>query len=178
MKKLLFLFFVVILVSCTQNNGINIDNNTNGSASDLVGTWNVIAQGIENGTTKTTVAGQTTTITFESYGKDFNFTYVFTESPNVVVAQGTYTNVVTTTVAGQTFTQEGPSSSIDGLDSGTWILNQNSLVLVNNNGVSDEAMIEEFTPTKLILKIAFERSTNQGGIQSETKGTMYLELEK
>jgi hypothetical protein len=178
MKKLLFLFFVATLASCTQNNGINIDNNTNGAASDLIGTWNVTAQRIENGATETTFGGQTTTVNFESYGKDFNFTYVFTGSPNNVVAQGTYTNVVTTTVAGQVVTQETPARSIDGFDNGTWILGTNTLTIATIGGNSDVAFIEEFTPTKLVLKIIIDQTIDQGGIAATTKGTMYLVLEK
>lgn len=174
-KHFFFLLSIAIITSCNQNDGINL--NAAGS-SDLLGTWNVTAQRIENGMSETTVAGQTISSSFESYGKDFNFTYVFSESPNTVVAQGTYTSVNTTTIAGQTMTQEIPASSIDGLDSGTWIFGTDRITLTDNSAYTSVGYIEEFTSTKLTLRFDVDETIDQGGIISRTSGTMYLTMEK
>lgn len=171
-KLLLFVAVITCLYSCTNNDQGPISV----SESEVVGTWNVIDYNFE-GAGSYTVSGNTLSFAVVSTGKDYNFTFDFSNNPNVLEATGTYTSVNEITFLGQTTSEELPVSSIDGFDSGTWSVNGNQFTLTAN-GVTSTSTITEFTGNLMTISSTVEQNQNVQGIDVTITGTVLLTLQK
>lgn len=100
------------------------------ASSTLVGNWEMTSLDYA-GTSSNTVAGQTITTEFTGVGKDFTYTLTFSDNPKEFVSTGGYTVELTSIFAGQSTTQDVPIPNAG--TTGTWELNGNTLVLVDNN---------------------------------------------
>ena len=175
-RILLLLTVITFLTACESNDNLDI-NITN---ADLIGTWNATAQTLEFATSAT-VQGVTITSNSSGYGKDFDFIYTFSENPNIVSTNGSYTSVttITSSIPGQSdIDQEIELNSIDGFDSGTWSLDNNTITISDPSGQSSAAEVVEFTGSKLKLKITLDESQNINGISADISGEIFLTLEK
>ncbi len=185
MKKLLFTIVTisVLFISCTNNDEENITNTA--EENSIAGKWSLIDFKSE-GTTTNTANGFSASTNFSAIGKDYNFTFDFQNNPNEVEASGSYTSVITQDLAGQSITQEIPTNSVEGLNSGTWSVVNGKLRIVSEN-TNQETVVTEGEIISLedqIMKLKFvvdERieQTIQG-IQSviEVKTDVYLTLEQ
>jgi hypothetical protein len=144
----------------------------------LLGVWNVTGF-ITEAKTSGSVQGITINSTTSGYGKDFNMTTTFSENPNIASAEGNYTSVTTTTIPGQQdLVKEIIVNSIDGLDQALWNLNGNTLTFINDEGLTTESEITEFTSNKLILKSIVSESQVIDGISVDIEAEVVITLEK
>jgi hypothetical protein len=175
-RILLLLTVITFLTACESNDNTNIDI----TSADLIGTWNATAQTLELATSAI-IQGVTITSNSSGYGKDFDFIYTFSENPNIVTTSGSFTSVTNTTsnIPGQSdIDQEIELNSIDGFDSGTWNLDNNTITISDSSGQTSVAEVVEFTGSKLKLKITIDESQNISGISADISGEMFLTLEK
>ena len=173
-KILLLLTVITFLTACESNENINISI----TSADLIGTWNVTSQTVES---TNTVTSQGTSATYQTsgYGKDYNLTYTFSEDPNILKTQGGYTFVVTTNLPGQpATTQETPITTVDGLDSGSWSLNDTTITVTDNNNQSSIIQVTSFTGNVLKLKISVDQEQDLFGTNIKIVGESFVTLEK
>ena len=175
-NKLLILIitFSFFFIACDSNE----DPIINISSVDLIGTWNVTSQTIENGSINYTVDGETISVTYSARAEDLDFTISFSENPNIITADGSYTFIVTTTFMGQTNTDEIEAVSIDGLDSGNWSLTNNTIKVTETNGDAGLLTITEYAGNILKLKAIINESETIDGETLTLSATLYVTLEK
>ena len=173
-KILLLLTVITFLTACESNENENINVTTD----DIVGVWNATGFTLDSDAS-ITHKGITINYNINSFGKDFDFVYTFSENPNEVSAIGSYTSVTTTTITGQPVdVQELSISSLNGLDSGTWSLINSNTITFTDSGVINTAEIVEFTGTKIVLKGSIDETQNLNGDSVNISGEIFLTLEK
>lgn len=84
-KILLLLTVVTFLTACETN-----DSNVSVTEADLIGTWNLKSQTIEDGTFNVTTQGQTLSANYSGLAENIDFTYTFSTTPNQLDLQGRY----------------------------------------------------------------------------------------
>ena len=112
-KKLIVFIFLIIVVSCNDDDSSIID--TNAMAEDLIGTWNLTEESQNGKVTTELIVGIPVSGTVTSFGKNLNTQFIFNENPNIYEATGGYTDVIKIAVAGQTLAEgdlEVPISSL------------------------------------------------------------------
>ncbi len=172
MKKLLLLFISTLLfISCSDES----DNNVDVNQSDLVGTWNLTKlEGFNKADVKSGVFSTNIDNTF--FGKDYNFTFNFTENPNNYYTDGSFTLV---TIDKDDQTTEISSNTAGNLVSGEWKIENNKLVITNKTTqASTEFTIDSFETNKLTLKetINLDQSNDHG--TSKINSSLIMILEK
>ncbi|OSY89420.1 hypothetical protein WH52_01945 [Tenacibaculum holothuriorum] len=176
MKKLFYLLFVAVLAVSCSNNENEVFTPIDIPEADLVGTWDVTAFN-SDGEIAGSAAGQTIAGSYNSYGKNFDFKYVFTDSPKKVTASGSFTTVATVKVNGQSQTTEQPTSLVEGLGNGDW-KEDNGVITITSNGVSDKAYVKSYENGVLVLKIDLNQSVDQQGVDFKIKGDLFITLKK
>ncbi len=183
MKKLLLLFVSMSLfIGCSDDNGETL---ADVDASEIVGKWDLV-DFKSDGKTTTTLQGQSIDSDYSSFGKDYNFEVDFGDNPKNVTGTGSYTTVITTTTLGQTQTQEVPTSSASGLESGTWSVSGGVLTIAPNNqaqtNLVTNAKIIEFDVDTMKLKLDINETVEeqqQGlDIKVTVNATAFLTLKK
>ncbi|SEE52614.1 hypothetical protein SAMN04487765_2949 [Tenacibaculum sp. MAR_2010_89] len=174
MKKLLFLFSLILtLVSCSKNDS-NIPTVTN---NDVVGTWNLTDFKIE-GTTKGTYKGQNFSGNVKSHGENYNFAFTFNQN-NSLSLKGLFTIVTTSTILGVSQTNKSDAKVIDGFDNNAkWNIENNILKLTTSGGESFEIPIDDFQKDKIVLKYVVNEKKTINGIDLQINGIQYIVLEK
>ena len=170
-KLFLFVLSVSIFSSCSDSS-----TSVDVTAADLVGVWNLVDINGE-GTSTTTINGQSITADVTTTGRDYNFITEFTSNPNTVTGTGSYIAVSTSTFLGQTVTEEQLLSSISGLDSGTWSLSGN-VITTEVGGETNQIVVDEVTDNMLVLTAAFEETQQIQGISVNFSGSVRIVLEK
>ena len=174
-KILLLLTIVTFLSACESNNDPNIDI----TSSDLLGTWNLTKQVIEDGSTTFTFSGQTLSATYEAVATNLDFTYSFSEAPNKLDLLGSYTITTNVSFLGQNDeeVQEVNTDSLP-INSVEWSLNGSSITFTENNELPTILNVEEFSTNFLRLKGEIDQTETIDGETISIKATMYIELER
>lgn len=174
-KILLFLALVTFLTSCETNNNPTL----NITDADLLGTWNLTKQTIEDGSLSITTQGQTLTANYSGIAKELDFRYIFSENPNKLNLNGKYTFVTIATFLGQNQVEEqeidtdlSPITSVD------WSLNGNTISITENGNLPTVLNVEEFSTNFLRLKGEINETETDNGETVTIKATIYIELEK
>jgi hypothetical protein len=163
-----------------ESNEDSIDNsNQTITSADLLGTWNLTKQTMEEGSSTVTSDGETYIASFSSLAKNINYTFTFAENPNKINFQGTYTLVTSTSIMGQNMVEEKEiDTSIDLIEPLGWSLINNSLTIVENVELPEGMIIEEFTSNSIKLKGQIEETYIEDDELVALKATMYIELER
>ncbi len=169
MKKLLFLFAATLLfVSCSDDGSSNIDQ------GGLVGNWNLTnLEGFIK--VSSNVNGESFESKTEYFGKDYDFSFSLTESPNKYNTNGSFT-LVTINNDGQR--TEFNSERAGNLISGEWKIEDNKLIFTNDsNSQSTGFFIDSLEDNKLVIReeINTEQSSNEGTASYNSKLVMVLE---
>ncbi|CAL2103261.1 Lipocalin-like protein [Tenacibaculum sp. 190130A14a] len=174
MKKILLLFIsaTLLLTSCSSNDDLDI----NITSEDLLGTWNLVKLEADL-TTSTTFNGTTVKGDTELYGKEFDFTFNFTSSPNEYTSEGNFIIVTKTSFGGQTQVLETPTTAVPSLSSGDWLLKGNKLIF-NESTQAVELTIRSFEANRIVLKQVINESQSQSGTSVKIKGDLIIVLEK
>lgn len=154
MKVLPIFLFVLLMVSCGQDDSSNLSN-----TPTLVGTWTLSGLSYDGISSTTDEDGSITTTDFDGDAEDFDITLIFEENPEVYTSVGSYTIIVNSVVFGQDVNQELVFNSF--LGDGTWEQNNGVLTTFNaNNGetletnilqLSDDSMILDFETTNIMM---------------------------
>ncbi|QTD38332.1 lipocalin family protein [Polaribacter batillariae] len=177
-KKILLVFVTTtLLLACKSNDNVDISL----SNSDIVGTWNLIAFS-SDASGKISSKGIDVDFTSNSVGKNFNITYTFDENPNLISAKGKFT-IVTTSIANgkSTGAQEAEATAINGLGSGKWKLNKNSITFNNPDGTSNVVEVIEFSGKNMKLKASIDQDAilpTVSGADFDIKADVFITLEK
>ncbi|MFK5983720.1 MAG: lipocalin family protein [Flavobacteriaceae bacterium] len=152
MKSFKFLFlslFLSFAISCSSSDDDNGDTGSGEVDAELVDMW--IGSTVNySGTSVTEIQGVSLTADFVGEGYDIDFTFNFTENPNILTAEGSYSIELTTTIQGQSTVQNIEDLGFE--NSGTWSRDGDELSLTYD-GTTDVASITELTATTLILNI-------------------------
>lgn len=175
-KILLLLAIVTFITACESND----NDNVNITSADLIGTWNLKSQTIEDGSISMTNNGQNLSINYSAISKNIDFTFSFSENPNKLNLQGSYTFVTTASLFGQTEVEEqeintdlSPISSVD------WSLTGGNTITITENGELPAILnIEEFSANYMKLKGEIDETITESGETVKTKATIFIELEK
>lgn len=174
-KILLLLTIVTFLSSCESNDNPTI----NITAADLVGSWNLTKQTIEDGSLSITASGQTLTANYSAYAKDIDFKYVFSENPNKLNLQGKYTFVATASFLGQTQDEEQEiDTNLLPITETDWSLNGTSITISDDNGLPTVLNVIEFSTNNLVLQGEINETETDNGETVTIKALITMELEK
>lgn len=175
-KVLLLLTLVTFLTACETNDNSNITI----TKADLVGTWNLKSQIVEDGSFNATIQGQNISATYSALATDINFTYTFSEDPNKVELQGKYKFTATTNFFGQTETEvQEINTDLIAIPSASWSLNGESITInEDNNSLPTILNVVEFSSNYIKLKGELNQTETDNGESVTIKGTLYIELEK
>lgn len=174
-KNLLFIVAFVILSGC------NSDDKQNNivTSTDLIGTWNLKSQTIEDGTFTGPIQGIQLTANYSAVAKNINFTYTFSENPNKIKFNGSYTIVATVSLLGQNQVQNQEINTNNfPIDSANWSLSNNTISGDQNSELPISMNIEEFSSNYMKLKGDFNQTLIENGETITITGTLYVELEK
>lgn len=127
MKKLFFTLTILFFISCSDN-----EENIDATTSDFVGTWNLTTFDIDS-STKVSYSGFSYTLDSKTFGKDFDFTFTFSETPNEYTTNGEYTLVTeyNDPYSGETESYEYPVTALESFSSGSWSIVDNKLIIEN-----------------------------------------------
>lgn len=174
-KILLLLTIVTFLTSCESNDDANI----NITSADLIGTWNLKQQSIENGSMTITSQGQTLTATYSALAKDIDLTYTFSENPNKLNLNGSYNLVATANFLGQSETEEEKiDTNLFPIEAIDWSLKGNTLTLIEDNDFPTVLNVVEFTDSYIKLVGELDETETDGGDSYNIKATLTVILEK
>ena len=128
---------------------------------------------------KGSLLGQSVSNNVTVKGKDYNFTFTFSENPDVYSTNGEFTAVTTTEIAGVSKTEETKTEALQDLQSGEWEVISDKLIF-KGNGESEsiEIKIVSITETKLVLKQNIDQTVNLGITDFKTVGTATIVLER
>ncbi|NOY49218.1 MAG: hypothetical protein GXO88_01415 [Chlorobi bacterium] len=166
---LLLMVLVLTIISCKKDN-----NNAEPSTSNLVGTWNCTSVNY-TGTSVTEVLGQSITTDYTGEGYDVDFTYTFSENPNLATSEGSFGIKLTSTILGQSTVQNIPGNSFN--YTGNWSL-AGDKITITYEGESQEATIVSLTDTNLVLNIIDETVTVLGTSTMTETTNMTIVLSK
>ncbi|KGL64022.1 hypothetical protein [Polaribacter sp. Hel1_85] len=174
-KILLLLTVVTFLTACETNDNANISI----TSADLIGTWNLTQQSIDNGSMILTTQEATLNATYSAYAEDIDFTYSFTENPNKLNLAGSYNLVATANFLGQNNTEkEEVDTSLYPIDAVEWSLNGNTLTIIENEDFPTILNVEEFSEGYLKLKGEIDETESIDGESVQIKATITIILEK
>jgi hypothetical protein len=160
MKKyihLLATFLLVLTISCTSNEAINVPVSEN----DLLGEWNVSTFSADQGNATAFSNGLSITGTFSAYGSSINMITTFEENPNTVSAEGSLIANSEVSFLGQNYYNEEEVNNIPGfLFPANWSLTENVLTFTNLNQTV-AADIIYFSTDTLRLKTALGRNLTE-----------------
>ncbi len=121
--------------------------NIGDTAGNLVGTWNLISLNFV-GTNVVTSDDGIESQEIQGIGSDFNYLFVFSESPNRYTITGSYDIQYSVTVNGEIITQN--SDDISASSNGTWTKNGNTFTTIEtNSGKVVNSTIEVLNDTTL-----------------------------
>ena len=174
-KILLLLTVITFLTACESNENENIDIKN----ADLIGTWNLTQQSIDDGSMILTSQGNTLNATYSAYAKDIDFTYTFTENPNKLNLAGSYNLVASANFLGQNNTEEEEvDTNLYPIDAVEWSLNNNILTIIENEDFRTILNVEEFSEGYLKLKGVIDETESMDGESVKIKATITIVLEK
>ncbi|MEO9571601.1 MAG: lipocalin family protein [Polaribacter sp.] len=174
-KILLLLAVVTFLTACETNDNANIDI----TSADLIGTWNLTQQSIDDGSMTITSEGQTQTVTYSALAKDLDITYTFSVNPNELNLNGSYTLVATANFLGQSETEEQEiNTSLFPIKPVAWSLNGNALTFTEENDFPAVLNVVEFSENYLKLVGEINETETDGGESYNIKATITFVLEK
>jgi hypothetical protein len=160
MKKyihLLATFLLVLTISCTSNEAINVPVSEN----DLLGEWNVSTFSADQGNATAFSNGLSITGAFSAYGSSINMITAFEEDPNTVSAEGSMIANSEVSFLGQNYYNEEEVNNIPGfLFPANWSLTENVLTFTNLNQTV-AADILYFSTDTLRLKTALRRNLTE-----------------
>jgi hypothetical protein len=149
-KLLLFVFAFVVLSSCSNNDS---DNGINLSESDISGVWN-LTDVSQQGTSSTILStGQEFNSEVTATGSDFDVTYDFQTSPNVIITDGSYISTTTITTDGQTQTTE-TTTITSAASLGSWTVSGN-IISLTGNAQTDQMTVLEYTGTRMVITLDY-----------------------
>ena len=173
-RLLLVFTFLIFLVACeTEQTFIDV------SEADLVGTWNLTKQSVEDGSFTVSAQGQTLTADYSASTKNIDFRFTFSKDPNKLNLDGTYTLTTTASFLGQTETDEQnidtnllPMQPVD------WTVNGNSLYFTNSQDLPAILNITEFSGNYIKLEGDFNETETYNGDSVTIVGKIIIELTK
>lgn len=157
MKKfLLCLVFMsaMTLTSCSSDDDSDTTPETN---SDLVGTWEITDLNYQ-GSSTTSFQGQEISLDFSGQSISFQDAQVVFNADNTYESSGSATIEFTVETMGQSQTQELSTES--GLETGTWEINGQQLLLTPSGQDQQVSDIDVFTDSD--LKISIDNFTASG----------------
>nr|WP_299341950.1 lipocalin family protein [Allomuricauda sp.] len=157
-----------------DGNGNNGDDDNPNDTSSILGEWNLVSAEIENGQASTVFNGTDIDFPFSATSKDEDAQVLFSETPDEVNGSGQFTSVISFTLFSQTFTEETIIESP--ITNGSYETNGSSLTIVDNEGISSEFSINEFSNNTLIVETSFTRSIVLDGLDVDTNGVLILEF--
>jgi hypothetical protein len=164
-------FFTLVFTSCSDDN----DDGVEATNASFVGVWNLTAVETTNGTSTTSFDGESIVTEFESIGKDFDATVLFSENPNTFLSEGSYTTVLTTSFMGETSTEEQEGENF--FDASEWRAEGNMLYF--GSGDEEEVfIITSLTDTEINLRYELNTSQDFFGADFNIVATYYMTLTK
>ena len=174
-KILLLITIVSFLIACESNDNSNL----NITSADVIGTWNLSEQTIEDGSINITSQGVDISATFSGFAKDINFTYSFSETPNKLSLQGKYTFTTNVSFLGQNEIEEQEiDTDLFPIPAISWSLNGNSIIISENGELPTVMNVEEFSANYLKLKGEINETITENGESITTAATITIVLEK
>lgn len=174
-KVLLLLAVVTFLTSCEDNDNTNV----NITSENLIGTWNLASQKIEDGSFSTTFQGQNVSFNYAAIAKDIDFTYTFSEKPNKLNLNGSYNLVATISAFGiEEIREEKVDTNLYPTAAASWSLEGNTITFTEENDLPAVLNVEEFTGNYLKLKGEINETATENGEAVTIKATIIIELEK
>lgn len=173
MKNLFLLFIPILFFFTACSSDDDNDNNQVDLTVDIRGSWDVTGLDYE-GESEVVFDGQTLTLTYDGFGKDFDAQVVFSENPNTVETFGSYTIVLTVNFMGQNQTEEYPVDLSDDFSTGSWSIEGNQMVVIDSNtGEEQTSQIIQLTQNKMVLLT--EQNIIEDGIEISITLEMTLE---
>ena len=174
-NKILILFLLVAFLTACETN----DNNINISEADLIGTWNLTKQTVENGSFTISAQGQTVNANYSADTKDIDFRYIFSQNPNELSLDGKYTLVATVNVLGVSNSeeQEVDTSQLP-MNSANWSLSGNTLTFTDSQDIPAVLNVVAFSGNYLKLQGDFNETQSFNGDTVTVEGTIIIELSK
>ena len=148
--KLLLLSAVFVLFSACGGNDDDIivmDEMTEDPPPSIIGEWQLTSMQL-SGTSSETTKGSPVDATFTGFGKNMDFSIIFTEDPNEYVRDGTYTVELTTTIDGEISVDNSTHYVIDVM--GNWSIDNTELTMID--GLAFYSNITTLDDTTLILE--------------------------
>ncbi|PQJ78556.1 hypothetical protein [Polaribacter porphyrae] len=175
LKHFLIIAFLATFTACDTDDNLNISI----TEADLIGTWNLKEQRIEDGSVSYVSSGKNITALYSAYAKEINMTLTFADNPKKASTEGKYTIVATATYNGRTETEEEEVYAInDPNENPNWELDGNNITFSNDKNIPANLVVDSYDGKTLRLK-AIVNQTEKDGLESITiKGTMYMVLEK
>ncbi len=159
MKKisLLLVSVMFVFISCSSDDD---SSNPVDLSVDITGQWEITKVESE-GEAIIVFEGQTFTGTLSGFGKDFDAQVLFTDNPKEVIPTGTFTMVLTTTFFGLTETDEFPVDFSNELQTGSWSIVGNQLVITEaTTGETQSAQFLELQQSKMVLLLEMTTIVN------------------
>ena len=173
-KILLLLTLVTFLTACETN-----DNNIIISEADLIGTWNLTKQTVENGSFTVSAQGQTINANYSAVTKDIDFRYTFSQNPNQLNFDGKYTLVATVNVLGVSNSEEQEVDTNQfPMTSANWSLDRNTLTFTDSQDIPAVLNVVAFSGNYLKLQGDFNETQSFNGDTVTVEGTIIIELSK
>lgn len=153
-----------------------VDESNDSESNPLVGNWILKSATIDNGSGSTVYNNNTYSLEYTATSTNENVQVTFTDNPNKVVSSGSYEMVINFSFLGKDYSENITSETP--FTSGDWEVSDNKLTLAANDTVDGNYEVIEQSETKLVLKAEVDRVVQAGGVDMDTKGTLFITLEK
>ena len=173
--KFLLLFTIITFLTACKSNEIIEGSMTK---ADLIGDWNLVYRGIENGTINIDLGdGNVMSGNCTIVAKDIDIVFSFSDTPKKALSiQGKYTTESTFTFLGETHTETEyfDSYSVSAPIPTPWKLNADNTIKIDETTY----FIKEFSKNSLKLSAEQNEIVDYGGQKVTIKGTENIVLEK
>ncbi|CAM1365332.1 Lipocalin-like domain-containing protein [Tenacibaculum sediminilitoris] len=151
MKKIFFIFTIALLFSCSDSVEIPTSNV---STSDIEGVWNLTSLTSEVNTKVTSLDSSYENESITTHGEEYNFSFNFSQNPNVYTTEGTLNVVTETVINDETETTKHEANTVQGLSTGEWKVSGKNLIFKkgDNGAIQSKFTIEWFSKNKMVLK--------------------------
>jgi hypothetical protein len=175
-KILLLITLVTFLTACESND----DPNFSLTEADLIGTWSLKSQTLEEGTITVSSQGDSFSANYSAVAEDIDFTYTFSNAPNELELQGEYNFITSVEFFGQTETEEQEiNTDFFPVPTASWSLNENSITITENYSTFPAILnVVEFSANYIKLEGKIEETESEDGDRISIEGTMFIELVK
>lgn len=173
-KIFLLLSLVTLFSACETNEDPNISL----SEADLIGTWSLKSQTLEEGTITVSSQGDSFSANYYAVAEDIDFTYTFSIPPNELELQGKYNFITSVEFFGQSETEEQEiNTDFFPIPTASWSLNGNSITITENYSTFPTVLnVVEFSGNYIKLEGKIDETESEDGDRISIQGTMFVEL--